>query len=478
MRKVVARIVACVFILRICLFAPVPPAAWPSTDALELPTWPAAGLPARACILYDVVCAEFTWQVADRFMPVWTSWGSMAHPGNYDPSVFRQPFLLLIDACRSTGGTAPLTSYSWTFLPEDSPRVAVYRTTGSCRIRIPLPAEGVYDVSLTVRARDGRAATVMRRVVLRDMLIVSLGDSYASGEGSPEVVVGATSAGEWQDRRCHRSRFSGPAQAALELERRDRQSTVSFLSYACSGATIRQGVNGAYLGLVPMWPPIAPQIRAAATLLCGDDVCDRPEDPTIDVLLISVGGNDVGFSVALMACAARLDDIAARTVRSIFGVDLIPRQECHQQPGLARFLEGRFRELPGLYQELQQETQARLKVRAVFITEYPIDLFDSGDGCGTLELVTAAEAQWLASYGQRLNEIIRNSWRPHEVVSEIAPAFAGHGYCATPTFFGHLGQSIIRQLDYLGLMHPNADGHRVYRDAILRKLQGMTAQQR
>jgi len=96
-------------------------------------------------------------------------------------------------------------------------------------------------------------------------------------------------------------------------------------------------------------------------------------------------------------------------------------------------------------------------------------LFDSGAGCGSLELVTAEEAQWLAGYGQRLNQVIRDSWGA--AVVDIASAFAGHGYCGTPTFYGHLGQSLGRQLDYLGLLHPNAEGHRVYRDAILRRLQ-------
>ena len=163
------------------------------------------------------------------------------------------------------------------------------------------------------------------------------------------------------------------------------------------------------------------------------------------------------------------DELANRTFRSLIGLNLIPYRDCHRQPRLAQYLEDRFRELPGSYRELQAEIRSRLKVRTVVVTEYPADLFDSAAGCGSLELVTIEEAQWLASHGRRLNEIIRDSWGP--AVTEIAPAFAGHGYCATPTFYGHLSQSLDRQLDYLGVLHPNADGHRVYRDAILRALQ-------
>ena len=438
----------------------------PAPLTFQLPEAPQAPV----CVLSDGVCAEFTWQVADRFMEVWKSWGSPGNPGNYSPSVLRQPFFLTLDACSSRGGNTAIASYDWTVLGGDRPGWLVHRLAESCRIAIPVPTEGTYYVLLTVRAHDGEAASTMQRVSISDVLIVSIGDSYASGEGNPDVLFGPTApAGEWQDRRCHRSRLSGPAQAALELERRDPRSTVTFLSYACSGATIREGLIREYWGQVPLWPPMVPQIKAAARLLCGDDVCDRPDDPTIDALLISIGGNDVGFAVAIIACAARLDDIANRTFRRLIDVNLIPNRDCHQQPSLARHLEERLRELPGLYAEVRREIRNRLKVRAVFITEYPVDLFDSGAGCGSLELVTAEEAQWLAGYGQRLNQVIRDSWGA--AVVDIASAFAGHGYCGTPTFYGHLGQSLGRQLDYLGLLHPNADGHRVYRDAILRKLQ-------
>jgi len=474
--------------------APSPASAPPSRLALTVQA--AVTSPAdisqrvSTCVLPDIVCADFSWEVADRFTPVWLSW-SRDDRRNYSRSVLRQPFSLAFDACRARGGRTPINLYSWVVRGVDDPGFSQSREVESCQLSIQVPAEGAYEVLLTVRGQDGQAATTMQRVVLKDLLIVSIGDSYASGEGNPDVPRGPTSPGSWQDRRCHRSRFSGPAQAAWELERRDEQSTVTFLSYACSGAQIRKGLIGEYLGLIPQRPPIPPQIKAAATLLCGDELCDRPEDPTIDVLLISIGGNDVGFSAAILACAARLEDIADRTLQRIIRIGFIPKKDCHQQPGLTRFVEGRFRELPGLYEELRQEISTRLKVDTLYISEYPVDFFDSRAGCGTLELVTATEAQWLASQGQRLNQIIHNSWRPGwtnigndrwrrtrrwDVISEIASGFAGYGYCATPTYYGHLGRSITQQLDYLGFLHPNADGHRVYKDAILRKLQTVREQ--
>ncbi len=471
--------------LAVCFLISLAPSPTAAPSVRPLPVQAAVPSPVSTCVLPDIACADFSWQVADRFTAVWQSW-SRDNRRNYSRSVFRQPFSLAFDACRSRGGRTPITLYSWVLRGVDVPGFSQTREVGSCQLSIQAPAEGAYEVLLTVRGQDGQAATTMQRVVLKDLLMVSIGDSYASGEGNPDVPRGPTTPGSWQDRRCHRSRFAGPAQAAWELERRDPQSTVTFLSYACSGAQIRKGLIGEYLGLIPQWPPIPPQIKAAATLLCGDELCDRLADPTIDVLLISIGGNDVGFSASVMACAAKLDDIADRTLQSIIRVDFIPQKDCHQQPQLTRFVEERFRALPGLYEELQQEIRKRLKVDALYISEYPVDLFDSRAGCGTLELVTATEAQWLASQGQRLNQIIHNSWSPGwvhignnqwrrnrrwDVISEIASGFAGYGYCATPTYYGHLGRSITQQLDYLGLLHPNADGHRIYKDAILRRLQ-------
>lgn len=473
----------------ICLAAAaiiIVPPPYPTVLRAGLPSSLAAAQRPSLCAPSDEVCADFSWQVADRFTPVWRSWRTSGNRGAYERSALAEPFLLTFDACRSWG-TTPITSYAWVLRRLDVPGPPQRRTAGACRLDLPVPAEGAYVAALTVTTQNGQTATTVQRVILRDWLIVSLGDSYASGEGNPDVPRGPSTVGEWHDRRCHRSQISGPAQAALELERRDPQSTVTFLSYACSGARIRRGLIGNYGGLVPQRPPIPPQIEAAAGLLCGDDVCDRPGDPTIDVLLISIGGNDVGFSAAILACAGRLEDMADRTMEEFIRIDFLPRTDCPRQPGLTRLLEDRFRELPGLYETLRREIRRRLKVAAVYITEYPVDLFDSGPGCGSLELVTAAEGRWLASQGRRLNQIIHDSWRPvwtlvgmdlwrrdrrWDVISGIASAFEGHGYCAAASYYGRLGESIGKQLDYLGLLHPNAEGHRVYRDAILRRLDG------
>jgi len=138
---------------------------------------------------------------------------------------------------------------------------------------------------------DGRQ---VRFGIPADVLVVSMGDSYASGEGNPdrpilskrEVLSEARPIGlskpAWMDQRCHRSLWSGPAQAVLRLSRASCTVTgdkaraealagipedmpceavevsddltfayrgnYTFISLACSGAEIMEGVLAEYGG--------------------------------------------------------------------------------------------------------------------------------------------------------------------------------------------------------------------------------------
>jgi hypothetical protein len=101
----------------------------------------------------------------------------------------------------------------------------------------------------------------------------------------------------WQDRRCHRSALSGQVQAAKLLEEADPRTSVTFVHLACSGATVWNGLLGGYTGQEPADPALPPQIAAASALAAG-----RP----IDALVVSIGGNDVGFADVIKACVLQL----------------------------------------------------------------------------------------------------------------------------------------------------------------------------
>src|SRR3546814_5953796 len=69
---------------------------------------------------------------------------------------------------------------------------------------------------------SARINVVLGRVRAKDLLIVSIGDSMASGEGNPDGYTWVPALNnhitDWVYRRCHRSKTSGHALAAKAIE--------------------------------------------------------------------------------------------------------------------------------------------------------------------------------------------------------------------------------------------------------------------
>ena len=144
---------------------------------------------------------------------------------------------------------------------------------------IPLPLG-------SIRVRGGGPVTV------EDLLVVAIGDSYASGEGNPEMRRGA--AGElplWGDggdaaatlahAAAHRSTVAWPARTAIALEAYDPRSSVTFVSTATTAARIDWGI-------------LTPQGGQGVSQL--DQVAALVGHRTIDLLLVQEGGNSIGFA--------------------------------------------------------------------------------------------------------------------------------------------------------------------------------------
>src|SRR5207245_606349 len=243
---------------------------------------------------------------------------------------------------------------------------------------------------------------------------VSLGDSSASGEGSPDVpqalgnyIFGNPTAvlqpARWQDARCHRSANAAPAQAALALEAADPHSSVTFLSFACSGATINTpyykdapvldpyafgqytqyqgtGILGPYAGTVPPDPnnpqnnQLPSQIdQLVAALTNRGQVTPR----RIDALLISGGGNDMGFGNIASLCSLYYQCPTNVYVSGINDEGKIPLRSRVQQD---------LATLPGRYAALDSALKnTGLNIGKVYITQYPDSTRnDQGDFCGKM----------------------------------------------------------------------------------------------
>ncbi len=447
--------------------------------------------------------ARFWWRMPERFGLVWQSWTPATN--SYDPSfVNPSQWKVRFDACSSLSGgdqiiihpggpngvgpngkprqpivtyTRKIVSYEWVIKGVDDNGLENLITTSSCWLDRALPSEGTYSATLTVTNDAGKTHSVTKTVVVKDWLIVSIGDSVASGEGNPDQsatwdeplirscwnLLPGTHCLEvlyadpvWHDQRCHRSAKSGPALAAKALEDADPHTSVTFVSFACSGATIDEGLLGAYEGREPAYPLLPPQLDAVMQLLCGSRNCDQPSDPVIDALLITIGANDVDFAPIIVACAASVGDIAD-FIRDIPPIPIplldildylfISDTDCNDTslPSVTRQLRSA---LPSQYYKLDHKIREALKVSEIYITEYPNDPFSAENGgrrsCGWLAQISSDEAGWIAMEGDQLNQIIKDAakskWiniggglaqrRHWNYVGGVAEQFYEHGYCS------------------------------------------------
>lgn len=126
-------------------------------------------------------------------------------------------------------------------------------------------------------------------------LIVSMGDSFGSGEGNPhqpqKIEFGVPTAGPiWDDKACHRSQLAGAKQAAELIQKwlGEHADRVDFISVACTGAWITHLYRDHYTTPTPEGPHVVldTQINQVKQLVGSRQ---------IDALFISAGGNDARF---------------------------------------------------------------------------------------------------------------------------------------------------------------------------------------
>ena len=280
-------------------------------------------------------------------------------------------------------------------LPDPLSRSAERRGMANTDCGKPVYLRTEYKTSYRVSATVDGGKTLSADVAVKDLLVVGIGDSFASGEGNPEVpatmdaeqgispyvsmsgqivnpaqdrviiptrkragdgrIAGGTAA-RWLDDQCHRSIYSAQARTAIALAfEGQRHHAVTFVSFACSGAEITDGLfwpqdhsecefNAKVAGPRLYQPQLSavvdalsgaganyrqfperlvgsdryvseviaksaekgPGAFASKTGLCqswpnGLKIVNPPIlksgvlDRKIDLLLVSVGGNDIGF---------------------------------------------------------------------------------------------------------------------------------------------------------------------------------------
>jgi GDSL-like Lipase/Acylhydrolase family len=364
------------------------------------------------------------------------------------------------------------------------------------------------------------AMTAGAQPTAQDRVIVSIGDSYASGEGNPNVPYGTFLApgsgiecvttsssppAQWTDAGCHRSEKNGPTFFAQLLKNAFPASATSFQSFACSGATIESGLLGnqnlsyaTVLGTTTVFDAREPQVDAVARFACAKNPAGSPDCGVgvvqpIDVLIISVGGNDAGLADMIRNCL----------VNDKPPTSLDPSNPECPYGDFGSQLPGNLAGLPGKYDALAQAIKSKLgpAVKAVWLTEYPDPTRYSEQGyCslfndatifpGVTIKLTPGEASRVRRYFIQPLQLImrdaaaRNGWT---YVAGIAADSVGHGACANADtrWFRTEGDAYCQEganvmgatwygFDGIssGFLHPNENGHHAYAGWMYQALAG------
>ena len=353
-------------------------------------------------------------------------------------------------------------------------------------IELPYPSGG--EISVNVVGEQ----PVMVDARVRDLLVASMGDSFASGEGNPNRPVAfhearrhrnlyplrtpndASGSARWSDELCHRSLYGQHLRASLQMAIEHPHAAVTYLDYSCSGAAIDAGILGPQVyvervadggtGTKPSIRPIEGDAKDAQLYRLLRDVCEsRPREQdgawvcpdrafrrNIDFLFLSVGGNDLGFSNVV--AWASLRDNASTDIAAFFGATVS-----------AGDFAARMRdELPGAYGRLARAIEMALPVVSapdgifdparVILTAYP-DLVTDADGriCQAAEDGEAEDrypgnqsldmfSSWLTIHPGRLAKVHDQFGKLHRRMRDLAEdhgwTFAGRAY-ADRMFEGH-----------------------------------------
>ncbi len=392
------------------------------------------------------VSAAFDWRMQDRFGLDENNNGRIDLNLNHyyaNPGAFNTTF-----TASSPGGV----SYTWTI---NSPSLVGPKYYSGQTVIAAL-AEGTYYVNLTVRDAAGHTASQTTPVTVKDLLVVSIGDSYASGEGNPEkgnTFVDTYLFGKYQDddplwgddggdgfpnyaQDAHRSTKAAPAQVALQLEKMDPHTSVTFISVAHTGAKIYDPASGY---------DAFEQLDTVQALIGGRQ---------IDELLVSFGGNDMEFSnLAADMVAFKFNTTGAKVVPTSNGSAAIP-------VGLdltpwAQQLQTDLTDLTGNLQKLATRIN-QMRPQDVYFTEYPDPTLKAdgtyaddtvGDILPTFS-IDAGEARWahdhlLVPLNAALQAAVaQNAANRWHYVGGIVDAFKGHNYSAgSSSFFVTASQS-------------------------------------
>jgi len=200
-------------------------------------------------------------------------------------------------------------------------------------------------------------------VMPRPMNVAILGDSYSSGEGAP-VATSLWLAGN-SGNNCHRSENSGQFQAVKQFATNNPGIAIVYTPFfvSCSGATTIQLISDEYktdfCNKISGSENEIPQIKQLRNVFDNADKFKEDIKGKIDVLVVSIGGNDAGFADAVVEAF-----------------------EGNLAKGISFYTKGAREIIPKSYDELRKAIQAEC-IEYVFASHYPDPTKgDNGITCG------------------------------------------------------------------------------------------------
>jgi hypothetical protein len=357
----------------------------------------------------------------------------------------------------------PPHQYDWTVSSDG----ATQTKRGGCTVWVAVPELGTYDVT-AAEIDDGSPTGVVAEndnVIVRDWLIVGLGDSNGSGEGNPPFIF----------HQCDRSLASYQYQVAQYIEDHDRHSSVTFLFASCSGARTEHLWEFDYIGINPQdGPELPPQLTQVANVM---------GNRTVDAAIMSIGINNIYFSSMITACVFDEGIPTSGAVRPPCEAEHVDIEtdssnnvtyssDSKAPQTLAQATTAALGQLSGAYSTLAGHLQQTIRPANTFITTYPNNATDEHMSLcnaseGPLPRFADTTWSWLQDTGNQLNLAVTKTsslgWIP---VNGIAPKFVGHGYCSKDSYFVTIGTSKFgEQGDMNGSYHATLAGQKLSADA-------------
>ena len=244
----------------------------------------------------------------------------------------------------SLAGQIPVgATCAWTFDDGQGPRQSTLDCAEPINLRVPYGHATAVTVDVSSGA-DAPPQRVSTEIAVRDIFIAGLGDSIASGEGNPDRQIALADEGfcfqsylggpgseyflpsragykggracgssaplqawqrqsaVWFNPACHRSLYSYQTRTAIALAVQYPHIAVTYLPLACTGATITDGLFGPQRAreCLVTKSGIDCQGKVNAQLAELRDALSaakrRQPDRKLDLVLLSIGANDIGFS--------------------------------------------------------------------------------------------------------------------------------------------------------------------------------------